>query len=67
MEVADVELVTERALRLDSKLSDLQLPDLIGQRLARPDDVPADSRRNLELLLCCVFHHEVDGLRPLPV
>src|SRR5215212_11031302 len=42
VEVADIEARSELALRLGAQLSDLQLADLVGERLSRARNVAID-------------------------
>src|SRR5215471_5614844 len=58
VEVADVELVTERLLRLVAQLEQLQLAHHVRARLARVDDVALDLAR---------FDSVVNRLLPRPV
>src|SRR5690606_26312876 len=66
VEGADVEPLAEPRLGTGPELADLQLPDLVRERLARVADVAVDLVHDVELGLRGVVEKEIDGLLPRP-
>ena len=66
MEVAYVKIVAERGFGARPQRQDLELTDLIGQRLSRHHDVAVDLVDDVVLRLGCVVLEEIDGLLPRP-
>ena len=66
VESPDVELPAEILRRPGAQLLDLELADLVGQRLARPGDVAVDLVRDVELGLGGIGLEEIDRLLPGP-
>ncbi len=62
VEGADVEGLDQLLLGVGAELLDLELTDLVGQRLTRPDDVAIDLDDDVVLLLAGVRDEVVDGL-----
>ena len=53
---------------LARELGDLELADLVSERLARPDDIAIDFSGHFQFLASrCFFHHEIDGFLPVPM
>src|SRR6266404_708169 len=67
VEGADVELAREAALGFGAQLSDLELAQLVGQRLPRPHDVAVDLDRDVLIGLTGVVLEKLDGLLARPV
>ena len=67
MELAHVELVAERFFCAITQFLDLQLPDLVRQRLARPGDVAFGFGGGLGLAFGRVVEHVLDHLLAGPV
>src|SRR5207249_10449730 len=66
VEGAQVEPRTEPRLRAGAKAPDLELADLVGERLSRPGDVAVHLVHDVVLREGRVREHEVDRLVPGP-
>ena len=64
---ADVELIAQFFLRPLAQFGDLQLPDLVRQRLRRPRDVAVGLGLDVGLVLGGVGMEVVDDLLAVPV
>src|SRR6202008_2866643 len=63
---ADVELIAERCGRAVGQLADFQLADLVGKRLAGPNDVTVDLDDDVVVGLARILLHVFDGLIARP-
>ena len=66
MEGPDVEATAEARLGIGPQASDLELADLVGQRLARPDQVSVHLVGDVVDRERAVLGHELDRLRARP-
>src|SRR5262245_55236157 len=66
VEGANVEARAEPTFGLLAQFEDLQLADLVGQRLPRPADVPIDLVFDVVLGHEGVVEHVLDRARPAP-
>src|SRR5216684_6131935 len=63
---ADVEFGAEAAFGFGAQLADFELAEFVGQRLARPNDVPIDLNGDVLIGLAGVVLEKLDGLLPRP-
>src|SRR6267143_2432715 len=66
VERANIEFAAERRRRVRAQLFDLQLADLVGERLARPYDVAIDFHGDVMLRLPGIGLEVVDGVLARP-
>src|SRR5262249_1925135 len=66
MEIANRESVAQLFAGEGAQLLELQLAQLVGQRLPGPDDVAVDLDLDVVLGLRRIVHEELDGLLPGP-
>ena len=66
MECLDVEFVAESCLGLVADRAHLELPDLVGERLARDRHETLGFRHSARLCDRGVFVHEIEHLLPRP-
>ena len=63
MKCTDIEVLAEFDFGAAAQLQDLELPDLVRKRLARPENVAVDLVDDVVLGLCGVVLEECDAVR----